>query len=183
MNKELKLKAISGVVYNSSVKIATFVLRIGSSIILAQNLTASDYGVVGFAMVIIGFLSRVNDLGIGSAIIQKAEIDNKSLYTAFSLKLFLEILICIFCIILAPNARFFFDHPDIVTVIRVLAIIFFISSFSFLPEVILTRGLEYKKLSMANIFSATARSIISIGLVLSGFKYWSLVWAEIAERY
>ncbi len=179
MDKKLTHKTISGIAYNSAGKISVLLLRLGASIILARNLTASDFGVVGFAMVIIGFLSRFNDLGVGSAAIQKMEMDRRDLSTAFSLKVVLSTLICGTCIALAPKARLFFNHPDIGLVIQVLATIFLISSFSFIPETILTRGLEYKKLSMANISSAIARSAIAIGLVLNGYRYWSLVWAEI----
>lgn len=179
MEKELRIKAISGILYNSFAKVVTYLLRIGANVILAQNLGANDYGVVGFAMIIVAFLSRFNDLGLGSAVVQKTEVDQGSLYTAFSIKFILGTLICIFCIILAPAAKHFFDHPEIDLVIRVLAIILFISSFSFLPEAVLTRELQYKKIALANILSILTRSMIAIALVLMGFKYWSLVWAEV----
>ena len=179
MDRDFKLKTISGIAYNSAGKIIALLLRIVASVVLARGLTASDYGVVGFAMVIIGFLSRFNDLGIGSAVIQQLELDEKGLYTAFSLKLILGISIAALCIILAPYSRHFFNHPDIGSVIQVLATIFVISSFSFLPEVLLTRQLEFKKLGAANVISVMARSIVAIVLVFAGFKYWSIVLAEI----
>ena len=180
MDEQLTIRTIKNIGYNSFAKIATYLLRIGASIIVAQNLTASDYGVIGFAMVIIGFLASFNELGIDDAAVQRSEIDQKSLYTGFVLKSILGSALFVLCTILAPISKHFFDHPDIGLVINLLALNFLINSFTFLPNVILTRGLEYNKLSISAIISAAIRSVVVIVLVLNNYKYWSIVWGEIA---
>jgi O-antigen/teichoic acid export membrane protein len=179
METTLAHKTIRNIGYSSIAKVATFLLRTAASIILARNLSASDYGVVGFAMVVIGFLSRFNDIGIGAAVVQRADLDDKTIQTAFWIRLALGVFLLAVSMAGAPLAWFFFDHPDVGPVIKVLSIGFVVSAFSFLPDCLLARGLEFKKLSVATLCSATVRSLLAIGLVFLGFKYWSLVWAEL----
>ncbi len=180
MDRELANKTISGIGYNSIAKTANYLLRVGSGIILAQILNPHDYGVFGFAMVIIGFLGRFNDLGLGGAVVQRLELDQKTLTTAFTLKFFLALAICAFCVALGPLIALFSDHPEVGRVIQVSSIFLVISCFSFVQDTHLTRDLHYRKLSAANIISSIIRSGTAILLVLLGLQYWSLVWAEIA---
>ncbi len=42
-----------------------------TSMVVARSLTPADYGVLGFAGIIIGFLSRFSDMGVGSAAIRQ----------------------------------------------------------------------------------------------------------------
>ena len=179
MEKLLIKRTINSIGYSSFARIATFLLQVITSIILAQNLASRDYGVVGFALIIIGFLARFSDFGITSAVVQKIEIDQRSLYTGFTLRIFLGVVMFLLCIAMAPVAKLFFDDPAIGIVIRVLAANFVISGFSFLPNTTLTRNIEFKTLSMASLIAAIVRSTLCITLVLAGFQYWSLVWGEI----
>ncbi len=73
----------------------------------------------------------------------------------------------------------FFDNEAVVPVLQVLAFTFVLNTFSFLPNILLTRDLDYKKISYSNICSALVNSIVAVILALTGFKYWSLVFASI----
>ena len=82
-----KAKTFRNIIYTSLTKGATVTCQIVASLVVARNLSPSDYGVVGFAFIIIGFLSRFSDMGVGTAVIQRAQIDKNNLWTAFTLKI------------------------------------------------------------------------------------------------
>jgi PST family polysaccharide transporter len=86
-----KAKSFRNVIYTSLAKGTTLVCITVTSSIVARNLSPSDYGVVGFASIIIGFLSHFGDIGVGTAAIRRPSIDRNSLQTAFTLKVFLSI--------------------------------------------------------------------------------------------
>ncbi|ABC76298.1 lipopolysaccharide biosynthesis protein [Syntrophus aciditrophicus] len=179
MSDSLKNTTIRNIGYTSITKVIQIVTSAIANIILTRTLLPNDYGIVGFAVIFISFLAQFGDLGIGSAIIQKKDLNDDELYTAFTIKILLSLVLFLFAFIFAPLTIRFFDNQAIVPVIRVLAFTFVLNTFSFLPNVLLTRDLNYKKISCANIVSAIINSSVAVVLALTGFKYWSLVIAGI----
>lgn len=181
MPENLKAKTVVNIGYTGVARVLTFAVSAAASIILAQNLSPIDYGIVGFATIFIGFLSQFSDLGIGSAVIQKANLDEKGLYTGFTIRLILGTIIFALAIVLSPLAKIFFDNNAVVVVIQVLAINFLLTSFVFLPTSLLQRDLNYRKLSISNICSSVVSSIVAIILALVGYKYWSIVIGNLSS--
>ena len=179
MNEDLKDKTIKNIGYNTLAKIIALLFQAAANIILSRNLSSSDYGIVGFGLIFISFLNQFNDVGISSAVVQRRELDEKGLYTAFSVKTLLGFSLFIITFIIAPLAPYFFDNSAVTNVIRLLALNFLINIFAFLPSSLLTRELNYKKISLANICSTIINSSMAIILVLNGFGYWSLVFANL----
>ena len=179
MHNNIKILTLKNIGYNASSRIIVFSLSAVASVILARNLEPSDYGVVGFALIIIGFFSRFSDLGINSAVIQKSNLDSIDLYTGFTIKFLLGFCLFAITFAIAPLSIYFLDHPATSTVIRVLALNFIISSFTFLPSCLLTRELNYRRLLIPQMGAAIINSLLSIIMALSGFKFWSIVLANI----
>jgi O-antigen/teichoic acid export membrane protein len=179
--ENLKVKTVKNIGFNAFANIAKFVLAGIASIILAQNLSASDYGIVGFATIFINFLARFSDLGISEAVIQKKQLDDRGLYTGYTTKFIMGITIFSAAFFLSPVAKLFFDHASISLVIKVLSLNFIISTFSFLPVCLLKRELNYRKLIIPQITAAFTSSGMSIVLALAGFGYWSIVIANMSS--
>ena len=99
-----KAKAFRNVMYSSLTKGATLVCIALTSSVVARNLGPSDYGVVGFAGIIIGFLSQFSDAGVGSAAIRRPTLDQHSLRTAFTLKIILSCGAFVAAFLIAPFA-------------------------------------------------------------------------------
>jgi lipopolysaccharide exporter len=177
---DLKTKTVKNIGFNAFANVAKFLLSAVASIILAQRLSPSDYGVVGFAMIFITFLARFSDLGITDAVIQRNQLDERGLYTGYTTKFILGIAVFSIVFLLSPLAKVFFDNSAIENVIKVLSFSFIISTFGFLPTCMLTRELNYKRLIIPQLVSAALNSGLSIILALSGFNYWSIVLANIA---
>ena len=73
----LKQLTFNNIAFNATAKIISVVCLGISSIILTRTLLPSDYGVVGFAMIFVNFLSQFNDLGFSSAVGQRKELDER----------------------------------------------------------------------------------------------------------
>jgi len=175
-----KAKIFQNIIYTSLAKGTTLICIAVTSMIVARNLSPSDFGVVAFAGIIIGFLSHFSDLGVGSAAIRRPSLDEKSLQTAFTLKLILGVGAFLAIYLIAPFAHYFFQHPATGDVMRVLAFTFLVSTIGFMPTVTLTREQNFRTLVIPGVLSVVARSLIAITLVLSGWAYWSVVLADIA---
>ena len=60
-----KAKTFRNIIYTSFGKGLTLFCFALTSMVVGRNLTPADYGVLGFAGIIIGFLSRFSDMSVG----------------------------------------------------------------------------------------------------------------------
>jgi len=174
-----KFKAFRNIVYTSVTKGATLVCIAVTSSVVARNLSPSDYGVVGFAGIIIGFLAHFSDVGVGSAAIRRPTLDQPSLRSAFTLKIILSSGAFALAMVVAPFAHHFFEHPATGNVIRVLALNFLVSTIGFTSLVMLTREQNYRAMMIPGILGIVFRSTLAVTLILYGWKYWAVVVADV----
>jgi O-antigen/teichoic acid export membrane protein len=177
-----KAKTFRNVIYTSLTKGITLVCIAVTSSVVARNLSPSDYGLVGFAGIIIGFLARFSDVGVGSAVIRRPSLSQNSLRTAFTLKAILSVCAFILAYLIAPFAHHFFQHPATGNVIRVLAFDFLVSTIGFMPMVTLTREQNYRALVVPGVASVLCRSVLAVTLILCGWKFWAVVFADVGAN-
>ena len=181
MVKTLKHQTIGNIGYNTAGRGIAFSVQAIASIILARYLVSDDYGIVGFALIFINFMDQFTDFGISSAVIQRHDIKERELYTGFTIKVLLGLAAFGLAFAAAPLALVYFDNDNVVGVIRLLALNLLINSMSFLPNTMLTRRLEYKKLSSLQSLTSIITSVITIILAINGFKFWSIVMASLCS--
>jgi len=161
--------------YSALARGVAMAFQLAASIVLSRHLGAHDYGVVGFALIFINFLVQFQDLGLNMAAVQVRALDEDALATAFWLKAALSATMFAIAVLAAPLAAWFFGEPAVSMVMRVLALNFLIGALAFTPTTLMTRALDYRTISMAQILSTIASGIVAIGLALGGAGYWSIV--------
>jgi lipopolysaccharide exporter len=179
MMGSLKVVTFKNIGYNAVARLCILMMQAATNVVLARHLESVDYGIIGFALIFINFLSQFNDLGINGAVIKERQFDDAALYTGFTMKSVLSVFAFVFAIVIAPLATLFFDNGAVVRVIQVLSVSFLINGMSFLPTVLLTRELNYKYLSLSQMGSSFVNAAVSIALALWGYGYWSLVAANL----
>jgi O-antigen/teichoic acid export membrane protein len=171
---------LTNIGYNSIAKVLTMAVGVVTSAILARNLGADDYGVVGIAMIVIGFLGRFADIGVGAALVQRRNIDDRALETAQTLNLLLAAALTLCALLAAPFTPIIFKSQAAPMVVSVLAGSFFISTIGFLPSALLTREMRFGTLRMPMVTGTVIRGIVAVTCALTGWKYWSLVAGTLA---
>ncbi len=174
-----KFKAFRNILYISLGKGLSLVCTAVTSFVLARNLAPTDYGVVGFATIVIGFLGQFSNMGIANAAIQRSQLRQSDVDTAFTLRVVLGCFALACAWLLAPFSHHFFDHPATANVIRLLALNFLIGALGFAPEILLTREVNFRTLMLPGVISTVVQSILVVALVLNGWSFWSVVIANI----
>ncbi|MBP8001555.1 MAG: lipopolysaccharide biosynthesis protein [Chloroflexi bacterium] len=151
-----------------------------STAILARLLIKEDFGIAGYALVVIGFLEIVEGLGIGSAIIYHHE-DKDRLNTAFwiGVGMGLSLFVLSFFVV-APLAGQFFQDARAVPVTQALALVFPLSSLGLVPRALLMKKLAFGRKFVPEMSRSLSKGIVSVVLALLGFGAWSLIIGQIA---
>jgi len=142
-------------------------------------LSPHDYGLMEMAAVLIAFLTMMNELGLGAALIQRKDMDEGMMRQIFGLLLIINASFFFLSLSAAPLAADFFKEQRLIPVIRLLSVQFVMASFVIIPQSLIDREMLFKEKSIVELVSAIAGSLATLPLALSGWGVWSLVWGSL----
>lgn len=152
------------------------------TIILARLLAPSDFGLLGLAMLAITTLETFSETGFNAAIIQKKEEAESYLDTAWTVSAVRGILLFIILYILAPAISKFFNSPNSVMVIRIIAVSTLLSGFNNIAILLFQKELKFKTIFLYEFSASFIDLIVSIPLAFLLKSVWALVWGGMAAQ-
>ena len=157
-------------------------LRIVVVAILARLLTPADFGVVGAALIVVGFADLFSRLGVGPSLVQFPELREAHVQTGFTVAVLLGFVMTGATLGTAPLAARFLDLPNLVPVLGVMAWIFPIKALSTVSDSLIQRELSFKRLAGVDVVTySLGYGGVGIAMALLGFGVWSLAWALLAQ--
>lgn len=178
----LRSQALSGFRWTASVRMLSQVITWAITIFVVRLLSPTDYGLLAMATVFIGFLQMFSEFGLGPALVQKADLDERTLRQTFGIVLVLNLTLAAVLALAAPFIGAFFDEPRVVPIIRVLALQFVIGAFDVIPNVLLQRRMEFRKRSLLDLTGAILASVTTLAMAFAGAGVWALVVGSIAGQ-
>jgi len=179
-NQNLSKKVAGGVFWNIlNFGLGKLVILITTSI-LARLLTKDDFGQISVASLAITYLSIVKDLGLGVALVQRREDVNEAANTVFTINIILGLTVSALIIPLAPFVAAYFHDLRVIPVVRWLGVSFAINAFGAIHMIWLLRDLDYRRKLIPDMGNSIVKGAVSIGMALTGFGVWSLVFGQIA---
>lgn len=152
------------------------------TLVVIRILTPSDYGLLAMASIFISFLSMFSEFGLGSAVIQKAAIDDATLRRVFGLVLVIHFTMAALLILGAPMIAGFFGEERLVAIIRVLALQFLVVVFAVIPDALLQRRMHFRGRALFDLSAAVIGSVITLALAVAGHGVWSLVVSALISQ-
>ena len=176
----LKQKTVNGVVWSSVQRFGTMAITFASNIILARLLSPDDYGCIAMLMIFISLANTFIDGGFGSALIQKKEPTNEDYSTILYWNIALSLVLYGVLFLCAPLVAQFYKMPLLTKVLRVQGVMLFFNALSIIQQNQLKKQLQFKKLSIVYITSASLSLVIAIVAAYHGWGVWSLVAQQIS---
>lgn len=176
----LQDKIIKGLSWSSSAQFFKQVIQFSVLVILAHLLTPKDFGLFSMIAVFTGFAELFNDIGLGAAIIQRSDLNNRHLNSVFWANLIIGISLTLITIFAAPNLSYFYNEPLLTTLTICLSVNFIINSLCIVQTSILQKQMYFRKLFCFEMIATILSSAISLLMAFSGYGVWSLVSQSIA---
>jgi len=179
--RELSRRALAGVLWAGISYGAGKVLVFVATIVLARLLVPSEFGMVAFALAVIYYLDYVTDLGLGAALIYRADAaDRRVSSTAFWIGVVGGIVLFAASWLLAPALADIGPGHEVVALFRVLALQFVLSALGQAHEYRLRRSLQFRTLFWPELGGGLVKGVVSIVLAATGAGAWSLVIGQLA---
>ena len=175
-------RTISGMAWTAWGSGATAGLKLLVLVLLTRLLTPADFGVVGAALIVIGFSLAFSQLGMGPALVQRPVLEPGHVSTAFFASTGFGFLVAGLVWLLAPSIAAFFRIDELIPIVRVLAMLFPIAGVSSVAENLVQRDMRFRLLANTDVFAyGVGYGLVGVALALLGFGPWSLVWGQITQ--
>lgn len=149
-----------------------------SLIILARILEKEDFGIAGYAITIMAFLTVVNDFGIRSAIIyfpKSYDSNNQAFWFNVAISVVLSAVVWFG----APLVGLFFEDERAVEVTQAISIILPLLALGNTHDALLQKNMQFNLKAIPDTAKVAVKGLVSIGLALLGYGYWSLILGHI----
>ena len=182
MPMSLRSQALSGFRWTASVRLLSQLITWVITLAVIRLLTPADYGLLAMATVFVAFLAMFSELGLGAAIVQKAQVDEPLLKRAFGLILVIHFSLAALLALAAPLIAAFYAEPRVTPVIRVLSLQFLLAAFAVIPDAQLQRRMEFRNRSLLDFSGAVLASGTTLLMALAGSGVWALVAGSLTAQ-
>lgn len=173
--KLLKRKTISGLLWSFLDLFSSQGVQFIILMVLARMLSPDFFGLIGIALIFIAISNTLIDSGFTQALIREKTASQNEYSTVFFFNIVMSILLYIVIYFIAPLLSDFFRNEELVRILRVLSLVFFINSFGNIHRVLLIRQLNFKIQTIINVSSTIIAGIVAVICAIQGFGVWSLV--------
>ena len=175
-------ETINGLGWLMSSSATKSVLQLITTSVLARIISPKDFGTVALAMTIIHFTELLYQVGVAPALVQRKLISSRHVSSALAFSVLLGSILSLIFFFVAPFFSTYFKMPDLLSVIRALAWIFPIKSFSQISYALLQRKLNFKGIAGLDVLSYLfGYGICGLSLAFLDYGIWSLVFALLSQ--
>lgn len=143
--------------------------------VLARLLPPQDFGLVALASLATQLLGIVTELGLTGALVQRKSVDDTDLSTGFWFGLLFSTILAAIGFAGAGLIASLFHQPRMVPLLRVMLVTLPLASLGQIPDVILQRKLDFRKIAHVDWLSGLTSGALGVAAAFAGYGLWALV--------
>lgn len=169
-------KTSKSLVWSSIDKFGVQVFALIVGIFTVRMLTPNDFGIIAALSIFTALSNVLVDSGFSTALIRRQQNTDSEYSATFFFNVALSIVLYLILWMFSNDIARYFDIPQLNPLSRFVFLGIIINSFGIIPNVLLTRKMEFKAISIANLVSAVTSAVLTIILILVGYTYWAIAW-------
>lgn len=182
VNPSLRQRAVRGIWWHGGSRAVTQVVSWTITVAVARMLSPSDYGLLGMALLYIGLIEFLNEMGLGTAIVQCKDITTEQLHSLFWFSNAVGLFFFGLTLTLAPLVAKFFNQPLLTHLLWLVGLIHVITSLQQVPWNLLTRDVDFKRRAVSETSGSLIAGVITVVLAWQGWGVWALAWGLLSRN-
>ena len=166
------------IVVTSAERYATAAVNLISTAILARILTPGEFGISVLGGAVFAVLGIAREFGCSSYIIQHESLTKERTQVAFTVMLFLTLLLTGIILAIAPGIAKFYATPELRAFLQVSLLAFFLGPFVTTVFALMKREMQFGTMAAINLCALLVNTVVTVGLVMLGFSFMSFAWAN-----
>ncbi len=175
-----RTRTVNALSWSFASKFTSQAISIVFGIILARLLVPEDFGLIAMIMVMMGFAGLLADVGLGSALIQKIDVNEDHYSSVFWANNVLGLVLAIIMMLLSPLIAAFYKQPELELITIVLSINFMFGALAMVPRARLSKKMAFRELAIIDLLEMFLSGGVAVAMAAAGYGYWSLVSQKIA---
>jgi lipopolysaccharide exporter len=156
------------------------VFQILAVVVLARLLTPADFGLVTVATLTLGAVTRIKQLGLYSALVQRRTDVQEAANACLAMTGILSVVFYGAIVAASPLIAGYFTNSQVRSVLNVLALSLIIDAASGVQKAWVVRNMQFRKHSIIDSVETSVTAVTSMTLASIGFGVWALVWGSLA---
>lgn len=183
MPKSIKNKVMRGVAWSAVEKFLRQGLMTLFSILIARQLSPSDYGLVAMLTIFLTVAQIFVDSGFVEALIQKQNRTEVDYSTTFWFNIGVALLIYAMLFFISPFIADFYDEPLLEDLLIWMAFIFVINAFRTVQQAKLNIEMDFRRQAWISIIAISISGSVGIWMACHDFGVWTLVWQPLLQNF
>lgn len=159
---------------------ASLAIGIGWSMIIARLLTPAEIGVFSVAMVFIGLLSTMRDMGAGQYLLQEKKLTPDRIRAVWTVQLGIGVALAAAVLALSAPVASFYEDQRLKAIMYLLAFNYLVNPLGAVTHAWLMREMRYDAIALMRFSGTLAGAVTSVFLALRGYGPISLAWGSLA---
>jgi O-antigen/teichoic acid export membrane protein len=171
---------VNGMAWTAVLRWSAQVISWVGTAFAARLLTPGDYGLIGMAMLAIGFVRMVEDFGLDAVLVQDRSIQGaRQAQLAGLILLAAAFASAAFMLLSVPIAGFF-REPQVAALIVALSLLCICDALQVIPRALLQREMAFRKLASLQFVQIVVTQVVLVILAYLGWGVWALVLNTLA---
>lgn len=171
----VKKEIAKGVFWIALAKYSGVIVSLLVTAILARNISPAAFGTMAIANVIISFLSIFVDMGIGVAVVQFKDLDQKQLNTLFTVGAYIGIVLSLILFLGSPIVAKYYSDNVIINVCRWLCIAVMFNSLNIVPNGMMMREKRFRTVAIRSISFQVISGMLAMSAAIAGWGIYALI--------
>jgi O-antigen/teichoic acid export membrane protein len=171
----LRHAAVRGLAWTMLRSVSSRVIGSVVFVVLARLLDPKAFGTVALASVFVVLISLLVESGFGEAVIQRKEVTQSDLDTAFWVSNAMGVGLALIMTACAGLLSALLHQPELAPVLRALSVMFVFAALASVPQALLRRELAFRQIALRGLAATLAGGAVGVGMALAGLGVWSLV--------
>lgn len=156
-------------------KYSTVIIQLLLNFILARLISSQEFGIVAIITVFISFFSILSDMGIGTAIIQFKNLNERDYEDIFSFTVLLGIILSILFIFLSNYVAVIYKNDIYIILGLILSVSVFFNTVNMVPNALYYKNQMFFEVGLRGFTVTLICASITVVLAIKGFSYYSII--------
>lgn len=147
--------------------------------ILARILSPADFGTLAIILVFLNFFVPFADMGIGAAIIQYQDLNERDYGALFTFSIFFALLLTLlFCVIAIP-VSLFYNNAELIPLCLLGSLSLLFATLNMVPNGLLLKDQYFVSIGVRLFVVTLVSGVIAIFMAFAGWGVYALIWHNI----
>lgn len=166
---------------NMGSRYAALAVQLIYNAVLSRILSPDDFGVVAIAQVFVTFFSTFSDMGLGSAVIQRRDLEPEDFSRLFAFTGLVGLGLAVLLTLAGVPISWVYSNASLAPVCWILSVSLLLTTLNTVPNALLMRSKEFVLVGIRQVASALAASVVGVASALLGAGLYAIAVYSVAS--